>query len=114
MIIGLITGALLAAAVVGVLSAFWEDIRDFLKKAFEKVRQVVQGVIAGAKIFLKKIREAVQEISKNYSKVDKHWEETIVTRTVHENEVPEEFRNRISYDSELDITREMEMQLQSA
>ena len=79
---------------VGIVAAFWNDIVKFLKKAVEKVRQLVEGVVYGCKVFVKKMREGMKEISRHYSKVDQHWEETTVTKVISESEVPPEILER--------------------
>lgn len=110
--IALILGTVLAGgAVVGIVAAFWDNIKKFLRKAVEKVRSVIRGVLYGCKVFLKKTGEAVKEISRHYSKVDGQWEETTVIKTVSESEVPKEFLERAREQEELDITDECEMQL---
>ena len=53
----------------------------------------------------------VKEISRHYSRVDQHWEETTITRIVSESEVPPEILERARANEELDITDELEMQL---
>ena len=109
----LLWGAAIIAG-VGIVAAFWFDLVKFLKKAVEKVRQVVDGVVYGFKVFVTKMREGVREISRHYSKVDQHWEETTVTRTVSESEVPPEILARAEAYRELDITDELEMELSNA
>lgn len=110
--VGLITWALLGVAGIGLLKKFWKEICNFLKRAMEKVRQIVRGVVMGAKIFVKKLWEGVQEISKTYSydQTNRQWEETIATRTVPESEVPADIRALVG-SSEVDITNKLEMQL---
>ncbi len=110
----IILGAVITAAAVGIVRAFWEDILSFLKKAVNRVKQMVAGILYGSKVFIRKLSEGVREISRHYSKVDEHWEETTVTRTVPASEVPEEFLKKAGYDVELDITDEMELQLETA
>lgn len=103
----LIIGGLL----LGALAYFWKDMVNFLKKAIEKTKQIVRGIFYGAKVFIKKMGEAYKEIAKNYSKTSMgKWEETIITRTVPESEVPKEIRER-AMSREIDITDELEMQL---
>lgn len=105
---------LLGAAVVGIVAAFWKDLVNFLRKAVQKVQQIISGIVYGCRVFVKKIHEGVKEISRHYSKVDQHWEETTVTRVVSESEVPSEILERARANEELDITDELEMQLESA
>lgn len=110
----ILTALIIGCAVAGLIAAFWKDLVKFLQKAIEKVQQVVSGILYGTKVFIKKMSEAVKEISRHYSKVDGHWQETIVTKTISESEVPEDILKRAGYDTELDITDELEMQLESA
>ena len=113
----ILTTLLLGAAIiagVGIVAAFWNDLVKFLKKAIQKVRQLVEGIVYGCKVFVRKIREGIKEISRHYSKVDQHWEETTVTKTISESEVPPEILERARASEELDITDELEMQLESA
>ncbi len=109
----LLWGAAIIAG-VGIVATFWNDLVSFLKKAAQKVSEIVSGVVYGCKVFLRKVREGAKEISRHYSKVDQHWEETTITRVVPESEVPPEILERASTNSELDITEELEMQLESA
>lgn len=109
----IIFSAVLAAGIVGIAATFWNDIISFLKKGIEKVRQVVKGVVYGCRVFIKKISEGVSEISRHYSKVDEHWQETTITRTVPESEVPPEILKRAEMQKkEVDITDEMELSVQ--
>ena len=107
----ILANILLGIAVVGLLGAFWDDLVNFLKKAIEKVRKVVSGIVYGCKVFVQKFREGVKEISRHYSKVDEHWQETVVTKTIEESEVPKDILERAKSGREIDITDELEMKL---
>lgn len=106
----LICGAAIIAG-IGIIAAFWNDLVSFLKKALQKVQQLVEGIVYGCKVFVKKLQEGVKEISRHYSKVDQHWQETTVTKIISESEVPPEILARAKASEELDITDELEMQL---
>ena len=106
----LLCGAAIAVG-VGIFTVFWDDLRDFLTKAAAKARQLADGVVYGCRVFLKKLWEGVQEISRHYYKVGQHWEEAEFTRQVPASEVPPELLSRVNANAELDITEEMEMQL---
>lgn len=113
----ILTTLLWGAAIIagaGIVAAFWNDLLGFLRRATEKVQQLVAGVVYGFKVFVKKIQEGFKEISRHYSKVDQHWEESVVTRIITESEVPPYIRERAQANVELDITDEMEMQLHNA
>ena len=108
------TMLLLGAAIagVGLIAAFWNEIVDWLKRIHEKVKTMVQGAIAGFRIFFSKMQDAGKEISKNYAKVGTKWQETIVERTVEINEIPEEYLNRMTMTgTEYEFTEELERQL---
>ncbi len=109
----LLWGAAIVAG-VGIVAAFWNDLVSFLKKAIQKVQQIIAGIVYGCKVFVKKVREGVKEISRHYSKVDQHWEETTITKVISESEVPPEILERANTSVELDITDELELQLESA
>ncbi len=113
MILGtlILAAGLLAGA--SLLAAFWNDITSWLKRAIAKVKQVVNAVVLGAKIFMKKTGEAFKEISKHYSKKGVKWQETIVTKEISESEVPDEIKEKVGL-SETDITAEYELALQNA
>ena len=111
----MIWGALLCGAAiavgVGIFVAFWDDLRDFLTKAAAKARQLADGIVYGCRVFIKKLQEGVQEISRHYYKVGQQWEEAEFTRQVPASEVPPELLARADTNVELDITEEMEMKL---
>ena len=109
----LLWGATIIAG-IGIIGAFWSNLQDFVRRATRKVEEIVAGIVYGFKVFVKKMREGIREISRHYSKVDQHWEETTVTRTISESEVPPEILARANSNMELDITDEMEMQLTNA
>ncbi len=113
----LLSTLLIGAAVIagaGLIAAFWSDIRDWMVRALNKVQELVQGVVAGAKILLQKVSEGFKEISRNYSKVGEYWKETTVTRTVPASEVPPEIRAKVVGYEVTDLTDEMEAQLEMA
>ena len=56
----LITGAALIVG-VSLLARFWNDITEWLKRAFVKVREIVNTVVLGTKIFIQKFGEAYKE-----------------------------------------------------
>ncbi len=110
----LLASILLGAAIIGIVATFWKEIVEWIQKAINKVASMVRGVVVGVKVFVRKIGEAFKEVSRHYSKVDETWQETIVTRTVSESEVPAEIRARANNVYELDITDELELQLSAS
>ncbi len=107
----LIVGVVLAASV----AAFWKDIVNWLNRAIAKVKAIVKGIVFGAKVFVKKLSEGIKEISRHYSKNGTQWEETTVTKTISESEVPKDILEKANaYGGvEAEITDELELQLQA-
>ena len=108
------TMLLIGAAIVGggLIATFWRQIVDWMKRVLEKVKTLVQGVVAGSRIFFSKMQDAGKEISKNYAKVGTKWQETIVERTVEISEIPEEYLNKMAISGqEYEFTEELEKQL---
>lgn len=62
--IAFLLGAVITAAAVGIVAAFWQDLLDFLKKAINRVRQMVEGILYGSRVFIRKLAEGYREISK--------------------------------------------------
>lgn len=109
---GLIMGAAIIAG-TSLIAKFWNTIVSWLKRVYEKLRTIVQGVLQGTTIFFKKMGEAAKEISKNYAKVGTKWQETIVQKNIDANEIPEEYRAKMRMNNtEYEFTDELEMQLQ--
>lgn len=106
-----IAGAVVVGGVL--LAAFWKDITAWIKRASEKVSEVIRQVVFGVKIFVKKIGEAIKEISKHYSKNENgKWVETIVSREVEASEVPKEIRELAGEkQGEVDISDKLEKAL---
>lgn len=107
-----------AAAIVGVglIVIFWNEIINFLKRAYEKLKTRVIGVIKGTSVALRKTVDGFERIVRMYSQDNetKKWQETIVRKHLTEDEIPQEFRDRIVDEDEFDITDELEMQIANA
>lgn len=106
---------LIAGALAGLLvAAFWKELARWIVLAAERIKERIGHVVVGATIFLKKMRECVQEISKHYSQNENgRWSETIVTREISEIDVPEKIKKLSAFNKSevIDITEEMELQL---
>ncbi|MCI3923531.1 hypothetical protein MO973_25215 [Paenibacillus sp. TRM 82003] len=111
----IITSLIIGAALLvggSLIARFWNDIIGWLKRGIEKVKTMIRTAVYGTKVFVRKMREAVQEISKHYAKDrDNRWNETVVTREVSESEVPPEIRAMAQRGRETDITDQLAMQL---
>ena len=100
---------LLTTAVV--LAGFWKELVDWMRRAAEKVKQMIQSTIEGVKTFIVRMSDGVKNIAKYYSKnkLTNEYEETVTKKAVNENEVPEELRAKIRMrlDVEIDTTAEL-------
>ena len=105
----MLTTLLLGAVIVGIVAAFWDELLDFVKKGLKKVKRTVELL----KVFVQKVQNGVKEIARYYARVGQNWEETTITRTISEDELPEEIRNKKSYkkNKETEITEELENML---
>lgn len=107
----ILTTLILGVAVGALIATFWKDIVGWLQRAADAVVKAIGKAAVGVTVALKKLYDGFKEISRHYSKTGTQWQETVVTRTVPESEVPEEFRNRAALMEETDITKELEQQL---
>lgn len=106
------TGLLLGA---GLLTAFWNDVVSWIKRAVQKVKEILGVVSYGFTVFVRKIEEGLKEISKHYTKNQNNtWQETIITKQISESEVPAEIRAKASMYHDTEITNDLRMQLESA
>lgn len=113
MIVTALLVAAAAAVTVGVIAAFWDDIRKWLNTLVKKVMRAVKAAVIGVKIFAKKIAEGFQEIAKSYQLDEEgKWHETTVTKTVPESEVPPEILAKAKrMNQEIDISQDLEREL---
>lgn len=111
------TALIIMAAVVG-LSVFWSEVVNFLKDTVRRVKEAVEGILFGTKVFVRKMHEMVQEIVRHYSKSGNEWIETTYTRKVPPDEVPSDILKKAKKaekkNEEADITQELEMELKGA
>lgn len=109
--ISLIIGALIGAGVASLVNLFWDEITGFLQRAVLKIKRLVRGILYGAKIFAKRILgDMILFLSHFYTKLGDVWEETIETKQIPENQVPEDIR-RLAREKESEITSKVELQL---
>ena len=83
----LIIGALAAGVA---LVAFWKEICQWIKKAVEKIKQVLGIVVEGTRTFITKTVGGYQNKSKYYNQnnITGEWEETVYTKMVDESQIP--------------------------
>ena len=112
----ILTSILIGAAIIAggsLIAVFWNDIVSWLKRAVAKVSQMVKIAVYGTKVFIREgSKAALEEISIHFSKdKNKQWVETTVTREVPASKVPPEIRQRAKYGQQVDITRDLQMEL---
>ncbi|MCD2502314.1 hypothetical protein LQE93_11035 [Clostridium sp. NSJ-145] len=113
MILSTIILGVAVIAGTSMLANYWNSMLAWLKRGINKVKEVIGHIVYGTKVFIKKIKEAIKEISRHYSQEEiGRWKETIVTREIPESEVPPEIRAKaLQMNQEIDITEELELQL---
>ena len=114
----MLTFAAILGAVIGTgiaVYSFWDDLLDFLQECYYTLKDIVNGILQGAKAFIKWLGYQIQEIVKAYSqRPDGKWEETTQTRVIDESEVPPDILARAKANSKaVDITDELELQMVS-
>lgn len=109
------TALILGAAIfvgTSLLTRYWNKVVDVMKRAINKIKNLVAGILVGSTIFIRKQGEKFQNRTKHYSKTNLgKWEETIVSYEQMANEVPEEYQNYALLNDEYDLTLELELQL---
>ena len=111
----LIATAIIGVTAAGIAAMFWEEIKQFLKDTLEELKQLAVRFVQGCKVFLRKVKKGlhttVKLIASYYSKKDNLWERISYQEELEESQVPPELLERAAYDSELDITDDLRMQL---
>jgi hypothetical protein len=111
----LLLGALLAAGAAVVAITFWDQIKEFLKLAFEKVKRMISATIVGVTTYVQSgnWREGIKAAYKFYSKdTNGMWQETVTTRTISAEQVPESIRRKLDATTKpIDISEELELEL---
>lgn len=101
---------------IGLVVKFWNNIISYMKKAIPKVQEAIRIAVDGCRVGLRKTTDAIQQVTRFFSqnRETKVWTETIARRTLEENEIPEEHRERLILEGEFDVSDELEMKLRSA
>lgn len=81
--------ALTVAFIVGLVT-FWKNIVEWIKKAVNKIKEVLGLTPDGTRTFITRAVDGFKNKSKYYykSKVTSEWEEVVYTKAVDESEVP--------------------------
>lgn len=112
--IGIILGV--TAAIMATMAIFWKDIVNWIKKAVNKLQEVLGISVKGTKTFIKRTAAGLQNVSKYYNqnKVTGEWEENVYTKAVSESEVPEDILRKVQKSNiyqEVSTTKELQLEL---
>lgn len=106
------TALIMTAVLIG-LAVFWENIVKWLRKLFEKIQQMIRGVIYGAKVFVRKASNKLQEITYSYTKTPEgKWQEVQAKKDIEESDLPNDIKKKLNMSAECDITDDLAMQLE--
>lgn len=105
--------ALSAVFIMGLVT-FWRKMIEWIKKAVNKIMEVLGIAVEGTRTFIVRTREGLKNKAKYYNqnKITKEWEETVYTKNVDESEVPPEILAKVNaqdFDVDVSITKELEL-----
>lgn len=104
----------LTTALITGLILFWQNIIGWIKKAVNKIKEVLGFAPDGTKTFIAKAIDGFKNKSKYYYKNEKtkEWEEVVYTKAVDESEVPPEILAKVRGVSEgTDVSTTEELKL---
>lgn len=104
----------LGAALIAGLLLFWRNIVGWLKKAANKIKEVMGRAPEGTRTFIIQTAEGLKNRSKYYyrEEVTKEWREVVYTKPVDQSEVPEDILakvRRVSVNTEVSTTEELRL-----
>jgi hypothetical protein len=104
----------LSGAFIAGLLVFWKTLVNWIKKAVDKIKAVLDIAVHGTRTFLVKTREGLQNKAKYYNenKLSGEWEETVYTKSVSESDVPADILAKVrvtSIDVEVSTTEELKL-----
>lgn len=106
-----------SAFAIAALAYFWRDIVEWIQKAIKKISEFLNAAIEGVKTFLARTHDGLKKKSKYYNrnKLTGEWEETVLTKSVDESEIPPELLRKAAKDNydDVSITDELKLILNS-
>lgn len=82
------------------------SIISFLKNLLSLLKTKIRGVVKGFRVLLRKTRDGIIRITKNYTyeqEIDK-WHEVIINQNIEENSVPNKIMEDLSIQEEFDLS----------
>lgn len=106
----------LSAVFIAGLVVFWKKIVEWIKKASNRIQEVLGVVVEGTKTFIVRTKDGLKNKSVYYNKnkITKEWEEVIYFKKVDESEVPPEILAKVNahaIDTEVSTTEELRLVL---
>jgi hypothetical protein len=104
----------LSAVIIAGLLPFWNDIVNWLRKAANKIKEVLGVTVEGTRTFIVKTKEGFKNKSKYYNKnkLTNEWEETTYTKQVSESEIPPEILAKVrTQEIGIDVSTTEELRL---
>lgn len=88
----------LSAVFIAGLIVFWKELVKWIKKAVNKIKEVLGIMVQGTRTFIVRTREGFKNKAKYYNenKITKEWEETVYVRNVDVSEVPPEILAKVN------------------
>lgn len=103
--------AAVTAGVAGVtIAVYWKDIVAWMKHTLENIPKSIKENLQGFTAFVKKLDDTINNLVYFYSydKDNKKWTETVVSREVDPNDVPEEILNKVRTEKKVDISEKLQ------
>lgn len=104
----------LSAALITGLLVFWQKIVEWIKKAVNKIKEVLGITPEGTKTFISRTVDGFRNKSKYYykQKVTNEWEEVTYTKSVDESEIPCDILEKVRKQAisvEIETTEELKL-----
>ncbi len=107
----ILAGAVALGAVV--LAKFWKEINEWISRIWKKLPPHVKEHLQGAKAFLERVEATVKNVFYYYSynNETEKWTETVVSRQVDPESIPQDIREKMRERNNLEITDDVKQML---
>ena len=108
-----IISGLVGAALGAITVIYWKNIAKWIKTVYNSLPFKIKKELQGAVSFIKRVGNSFSNIMKYYShnKEINQWKLTTVTQEVDESTIPEHIRAKLTKNSEIETTQELEKEL---
>lgn len=108
----------LSAVFIAGLIVFWKKIVEWIKKAANRIQEVLGVAVEGTRTFIVRTQEGLKNksIYYNRNKLTREWEEVVYTKKVDESEVPSEILAKVNAQPigvEVSTTEELRLALEA-